>query len=408
MALYSISFRSEELDARVSVNVTIPRIYGKHNMTGSFPVLYLTHGNTDDRSAWQRNTAVERIADEYNLITVMTSTWASFGMDMYKGRKYFSYMSKELIPLMHNLLPIAEGRENHFIAGLSLGGYMAFKLGLVRNDYFSAIGAFSSPIDMLDTMRLAEEGKTPSGSDFEQCFGNVAYMKQWPNDTMAMVREMKEKNVFIPKFYQSCGTSDFTFEQNENSHALLEEIGIPDYKYVTREGNHNWEFWETSLKDYLQWILPENKPYRNMSFKDGRPQPNLSPRTDLPSRTYEPCTMPTIDIRAVFESYAARGSLDGEFILPKETPETQWKHAEVLVHPYNEDYTYFQRKYDLETIAEEKHTAICCPQLNDSEGLDQPEGRAFGKLADEEIPALLRFLFGHNREIAAESTKEVK
>ena len=101
---------------------------------------------------------------------------------------------------------------------------------------------------------------------------------------------------------------------------------------------------------------------------------------------------------------AAHGSLDCEFIFPKETADDPWKKVKILIHPADDDFTYWQRKKDLEEIAEQEHIAIVCPQLYDSLGEDQVHGRPFGVFVRKELPHYVRYLFGQNREIEVEVT----
>ena len=393
MGLYTLTFFSKHLNSRVSVNVTVPRLRSTAEDSRTFPVLYLTHGNTDDRTAWLRNSSAERYADDYGLITVMTSTWSSFGMDMYWGKKYFSYLSEELVPLIDRLLPIAPGRENHMVAGLSLGGYMGFKLGLVRNDYFGTIGSFSSPVDMVDTINRFYHGDPSTDKDFSECFGNLEYMSKWPNDSLAIAADIAKNGKPMPRFYQECGTEDFTFPLNEACYENLTAVGY-DITYVKRPGTHNWAFWDTALQNFLQWTGLKQPGFREPA---GLPIPK-------PAVT-EP--LPAVDIQADLESMACHGSLDCEFIFPKETADRRWKDVVILIHPADDDYTYWQRKRDLEQIAEERQIAIVCPQLYDSLGEDQEHGRPFGVFVREELPYYVRYLFGGNREISVTVADEI-
>ncbi|HET58760.1 MAG TPA: hypothetical protein ENN32_00110, partial [Chloroflexi bacterium] len=59
-------------------------------------VLYLLHGLSDDGSAWQRFSAIETIARNYNLVVVMPSVGRSFYVDQPNGQAYFSYLMEEL------------------------------------------------------------------------------------------------------------------------------------------------------------------------------------------------------------------------------------------------------------------------------------------------------------------------
>ena len=51
------------------------------NMPGPWPVLYLLHGLSDDHTAWQRRTSIERYVDGLPLIVVMPNGDRSFYTD---------------------------------------------------------------------------------------------------------------------------------------------------------------------------------------------------------------------------------------------------------------------------------------------------------------------------------------
>ncbi|MDT5042902.1 MAG: putative tributyrin esterase, partial [Actinoplanes sp.] len=58
MALIRCDFFSEVLELGTSMTVLLPQ----EPAAGPPPVLYLLHGQTDDHTAWTRNTSIERYA----------------------------------------------------------------------------------------------------------------------------------------------------------------------------------------------------------------------------------------------------------------------------------------------------------------------------------------------------------
>ena len=53
--------------------------------------------------------------------------------------------------------------------------------------------------------------------------------------------------------YIACGTEDFLYQENCRFHEYLNEIGY-DHVFSTREGNHNWDFWDSEIKKVLDWL----------------------------------------------------------------------------------------------------------------------------------------------------------
>ncbi len=65
MALIQANFKSEVLKSNIMLDIVLPQPEG--NITAApdekFKVLWLLHGATEDHSAWQRHTNIERYAE---------------------------------------------------------------------------------------------------------------------------------------------------------------------------------------------------------------------------------------------------------------------------------------------------------------------------------------------------------
>lgn len=57
---------------------------------------------------------------------------------------FYTYIVEELPVLMRQFFPLSEKREDNFIAGNSMGGYGAMKIGINNPDRYAAIGCFSA------------------------------------------------------------------------------------------------------------------------------------------------------------------------------------------------------------------------------------------------------------------------
>ena len=138
MALIHCDFFSEVLHLSTSVVVILPQPAPSQNGTtgcgGSHkhPTLYLLHGLSDDHTIWQRRTSIERYVSLLDLAVVMPAVHRSFYTDMAHGYRYWTFISEELPALARSFFPLSDAREDNFVAGLSMGGYGAFKLGLTH------------------------------------------------------------------------------------------------------------------------------------------------------------------------------------------------------------------------------------------------------------------------------------
>lgn len=161
MALIHCNFFSEVLDLSCSMEVILPE--PKRSANGTYekrrlsPVLYLLHGLSDDHTIWQRRTSIEKYVNEMNLAVVMPAVDRSFYTDMWHGNRYWTYISEELPNVARFLFPISGAREDNFVAGLSMGGYSAMKLGLTYPDCFAAAASLSGALDVSQLIKGADK-----------------------------------------------------------------------------------------------------------------------------------------------------------------------------------------------------------------------------------------------------------
>ena len=283
MALTELRFFSKTLNLQTTVNVILPEgpqgigvTAGTQQGTGDFPVLYLLHGKTDDHSIWQRRTCVERYASDKNLAIVMPATQLGAYTDQKFGYRYMTYIAEEVPEVCRRMFRISAAREDNYLAGLSMGGYGALKLGLLYGDRFSKVAAYSSGCDRYGSLpawareltsitALREwEGRAPQkeyddAMHFFLTFGSPAeYLADETNNLFLLVgRVMREKRP-LPEIYMSCGMEDAAFANNLRLHNRMEEVGLP-HTFVQDHGRHAWAYWDSHIQETLQWICGDRK-----------------------------------------------------------------------------------------------------------------------------------------------------
>src|SRR5919106_1375710 len=151
MILTEVNFFSETLTLGCAMHVLLPQrslADAQKKPQKKFRTLYLLHGHSDDHTAWQRWTSIERYVEGLNLAVVMPAVHLSFYTDMAHGGKYWQFISEEVPVVVRDIFPLSSERKNNFVAGLSMGGYGAFKLALTHPERYAAAASLSGAVDI--------------------------------------------------------------------------------------------------------------------------------------------------------------------------------------------------------------------------------------------------------------------
>lgn len=258
MILTETRFFSETLGLRCAMNVILPQRPLKDAQRGANPkyrALYLLHGYSDDHTAWQRWTSIERYAEQYNLAVIMPAVNLSFYADMAHGGKYWQFISEEVPALARDLFPLSPDRADNFVAGLSMGGYGAFKLALTHPQRFAAAASLSGAVDINDvvTPNPADPNSEAWLAQMRNIFGDLSKVPGGSNDLFALAEKTARGNT-RPKLYQCCGTEDFLYAGNLRFREHIRKLPL-DLTYEEGPGEHNWVYWDAMIQKVLAWML---------------------------------------------------------------------------------------------------------------------------------------------------------
>lgn len=246
MAFFRGDFFSNELVMNTSINVIIPD--GVKN--SETPVVYLLHGLSDNCTGWVRLTSIERYANQHKVAVVMPEVQRSYYIDMEYGMKYFSYVSKELISFVGGMFGFPITPEKTYVAGLSMGGYGALKCALSRPEQYAACAGFSAVCDIGNT--IAERMPAANLAELYGVLGNDLIIKEENN--LFTLAEKCEKQSQKPRILMTCGKQDLLYSQNLKLKDYLESLDL-DYRFMDWEGDHTWDFWDTSIQIALEFFF---------------------------------------------------------------------------------------------------------------------------------------------------------
>lgn len=258
MILNEVRFFSDLLKMHSTMYVLLPQrpleqAQGKRR--SKYRTLYLLHGYSDDHSAWQRWTSVERYVAGLNLAVVMPNVHLSFYTDMTRGGKYWHFISEEVPAVVRDIFPLSSARRDNFAAGLSMGGYGAFKLALTNPDRYAAAASLSGAVDIRAIVRSGgNRGNKTWLAEMRTVFGDLSKVPGSKHDLIALARGVA-KGRTKPKLYQCCGTEDDLYADNLRFRDAVQKLPL-DLTYEDGPGAHDWAYWDMMIQRVLKWLFP--------------------------------------------------------------------------------------------------------------------------------------------------------
>ena len=210
---------------------------GYEKSAARYPVLYLFHGSGDVPASWTQAGKANLILDSLiadrkatPMIVVMPPGHAvPFGSAPAVQAKntplFEEYLFKEIIPWVDAKYRTAPGRENHAIAGLSMGGGQSSNIGFAHLDRFSAIGIFSSS----------------GGAEFANRFKE-------------QLADPKKTNASLKVLWIGIGKQDAGYERSKQFSELLTRNQIRHTFQETDDG-HVWAVWRWALSEFTPLLF---------------------------------------------------------------------------------------------------------------------------------------------------------
>lgn len=243
LTIASLNFRSKVLGKATNVNVYLPE-----KMTRNSPIIYLLHGYSDDCNSWLYATCLARFADKYPFVIVMPQVELSYYTNMAYGLNYWDYLTDELPEKIEEWFGLFRQPDKTFVAGLSMGGYGAFKWGMTFPEKIRAAASMSGALDLLSLWER-DRGRDQA---FELAFGSLSRVSNSPNNLFQLFSPQLNKES-APCFLQICGTEDFLFEDNQTFRKKAEQ-SLAHYSYVEGAGAHTWDFWNQEIQRVLAYF----------------------------------------------------------------------------------------------------------------------------------------------------------
>jgi len=260
MILNEVNFFSETLGLRSTMYVLLPQrklLNVKSKLKSTYRTLYLLHGHSDDHTAWMRWSSIEKYVEGLNLAVVMPAVHLSFYTDMVHGGKYWQFISEEVPAVVRDIYSISSKRADNFVAGLSMGGYGAFKLALTYPERYAAAASLSGAVDIRDEVVANDRHGKVWLDGMRNIFGDLSKVPGSKHDLFVLAKKAAKAPV-KPRLYQCCGTEDFLYASNIRFRDVIRKLPL-DLTYEEGPGEHVWAYWDARIQDVLTWMFPDGK-----------------------------------------------------------------------------------------------------------------------------------------------------
>lgn len=149
-----------------------------------------------------------------------------------------SWIVEDVPACIHAVCPAVQ-TDTFYLAGQSMGGYGALRLGAKYASRICGVSAHSPVTGLSDLVRHTHEKLSQ-------------YQAAGKRDT-DILYWMRRNRAHLPPTRIDCGTEDGLLESNRALHAALLKERIP-HSYEEHSGGHDWQYWQEHVRSTLRFV----------------------------------------------------------------------------------------------------------------------------------------------------------
>lgn len=250
------------------VRVIVPAGWSR-DATRTWPVLYLLHGGNDDYTSWTRETDIERLSADAQVLIVMPEAGrdATY-VDWFRpdgGPNAGLWETFHLTELWQVLRSGYRAGESRGVAGISSGGTGAMTYAGRHPGTFRAAAAYSAPLNLFDPLLRTVLLRTAAdnGDDPNAMWGSpILQAANWrAHNPLDLAPHLRGTSVYL-----SSGSTGLPGDLDPNGFwspvqfgeipvglstsmmaRRLSTAGIPVTLHKYLNGTHSWPYWQREL-----------------------------------------------------------------------------------------------------------------------------------------------------------------
>ena len=207
---------SAAMGETVKVSVVTPAAYAADGIS-RYPVVYLLHGTGNDQTTYLQPFLLDGV-DKWRFIAVVPDGKLDWWMDsplLPKVRRE-TFVVNELVPWVDAEFRTLPQRQRRAVAGHSMGGQGAMRLGMRHPDVFGVVGNVMGGVDIC---------AAASRKDLMRLLGPYADNEaRWRS--FSVLAEAERLRPGALRLFSIVGTEDFFLKPNRDLHELLSKRHI--------------------------------------------------------------------------------------------------------------------------------------------------------------------------------------
>lgn len=234
---------SPALGRRADITVYVPEGGGDE-----LPLLILLHGVYGSHWNWwvcghAPETAAAMIHAEtmrpFAIAMPSDGLWAEgSGYVQHRDFDAEAWIVEDVPQFLGEVLPRVR-TDSFYLAGLSMGGYGALRMGMKHASKVRGISAHSAVTRVQDLKAFVQEPP----EEYLQAGAPNADILHW-------ARVHRES---LPPIRFDCGRDDSLLSANRVLHRAFENEGIP-HVYEEHSGGHTWDYWQQHVRSTFRFI----------------------------------------------------------------------------------------------------------------------------------------------------------
>ena len=202
---------SAAMGAAVKVSVVTPAAYGADGVS-RYPVVYLLHGAGNDHTTYLQPFLLDGV-DKWRFIAVIPDGKLDWWLDspVSPNVRRETFVVDELVPWVDAEFRTLPQRKRRAIAGHSMGGQGAMRLGMRHADVFGIVGNVMGGVDICST---------PARKELVRLLGPYKGNEaRWRS--FSVLAEAERLKPGALRLFSIVGTEDFFLKPNRDLHELL-------------------------------------------------------------------------------------------------------------------------------------------------------------------------------------------
>lgn len=220
----------------------------------TIPIVLLLHGVYGSAWCWAYKAGIHLQANDMiarkeipPMIIAMPSDglWGDGSAYLpHNKRNFEKWIMMDVVDVLVEKIAGATAGSPLFMAGLSMGGFGALRIGAKYGSRFSGIAGHSSITSLWQMKLFVEEDLV-----------NYTQHDQSDEDVFLAFQQYRHH---LPPVRFDCGISDQLIESNRKLHRQMEQEDIP-HVYEEYAGSHEWPYWEKHIGESLRFFAKQLK-----------------------------------------------------------------------------------------------------------------------------------------------------